>query len=96
MFPAIADGEVVEVQPHERHAIGDVILLNGDDGIRAHRVIKSTQDQVVTRGDSCCEIDAPDATTSIIGRVTRVITNHGQRTPHTVRTRLRQFLSRLR
>jgi phage repressor protein C with HTH and peptisase S24 domain len=96
MFPAIADGDLVEVHPHQSHAIGDVVLLDGDDGIRAHRVISATNHQIVTRGDSCREADASNTIDSVIGRVARVITKGGQRTPHTIRTRLRQFLSSLR
>ena len=94
MFPAIADGDVVEVHPNERHSTGDVILLDGAEGIRAHRVIQSTNNQIVTRGDSCSEADAAEKSDSIVGRVAVVITGAGRHSPHTFRTRLRKLFSR--
>jgi SOS-response transcriptional repressor LexA len=96
MFPAIADGDIVEVHPEGSHSAGDVVLLEGEDSIRVHRVMSSAGEQIVTRGDSCFESDAAGKSDSILGRVSAVITDTGRHAPHTLRTRLRQILSRLR
>lgn len=51
MFPAIADGDVVQV---EAGAVGrgEVALVETADGFRAHRVV-GMSNHVVTRGDCC-------------------------------------------
>lgn len=96
MFPAIADGDVVEVHPPTNQEVGDVILITGTDGIRAHRIVAANDERVVTQGDSCLESDIPSANDSIVGHVAAVVTETGTRAPHTLRTRLRRILSRLR
>jgi hypothetical protein len=96
MFPAIADGEVIEVDPLTELSEGDVVLLENGDGLRAHRIVAANGDQLITRGDSCCEPDAAGTTGSIFGRVTRVFSEKGGRSPHTLRTRVRQIFSRLK
>lgn len=95
MFPAIADGDVVEVSPQENNSTGDVILLSADERLLAHRIVDTQPTQLVTRGDSCLENDhIADAT--VLGRISTVLTTNGVRSPHTLRTRLRTFLSCLR
>ncbi len=95
MFPAIGDGDIIEVSPEEKKSTGDVVLLSGDERLIAHRIIDSQPNQVITRGDSCLEADYVESAT-VLGRVSSVITANGPRAPHTLRTRLRAFLSRLR
>jgi hypothetical protein len=96
MFPAIADGDVLEVSTIAPHRAGDVVLVESQDGIRAHRVISSNRERIVTRGDSCLEADAGANPSLVLGRVTRVLTSNRRRSPHTLRTRLRQLFSRVR
>ncbi len=96
MFPAIADGDVVEVSPSTDNSAGDVVLLEKNDGLIAHRVVTSSRDFILTRGDSCFEDDPPQSSASVLGRVTRVFTPAGPRSPHTLRTRIRQLFARFR
>jgi hypothetical protein len=96
MFPAIADGDVLEVSAIAPHRAGDVVLVQSQEGIRAHRVISSTRERIVTRGDSCLEADAGANTGSVFGVVTGILTSDGRRSPHTLRTRVRQLLVRVR
>jgi SOS-response transcriptional repressor LexA len=94
MFPAISDGEVVQVQPTLSSKPGDVVLLESADGLRAHRVIGSDAQSVITRGDACVEPDAVSHSSTVLGRVSSVVTKDGQRRPDTWRTRLRTILLR--
>ena len=96
MFPAVADGDLLEVHPSAIQQPGEVILVENIDGIRAHRLVSTNTNLVVTQGDSCHEPDRPASSDSILGRVAFVVTATGRRAPHTLRTRLRQVLSRLR
>lgn len=93
MFPAIADGDVVEVQPAQSHTKGDVLLIDNDDGLRVHRVVSSSERRIVTRGDSCDENDAPSETNESLGRVSQVFTRTGAHAPRTLRTRLQHLIS---
>jgi hypothetical protein len=96
MFPAVANGDVLEVHPSTTQQPGDVILIESIDGLRAHRIVSANSEQIVTQGDSCHEPDRPASSDSILGRVAVVVTATGRRAPHTLRTRLRQMLSRFR
>jgi hypothetical protein len=95
MFPAIADGDVVEVSPQEENSTGDVVLLAGDERILAHRIVGTGEAQIITRGDSCIENDRSE-NADVLGRVSAVVTTSGMRAPHTFRTRLRSFFCRFR
>lgn len=95
MFPAIADGETVEVVPDASPIPGDVILFATDDSLLAHRVVRASPTAIVTRGDACFETDRPAVVTTVLGRIASVITPSGPRAPHTWRTRLRRLSGRL-
>jgi len=62
MFPAIRDGETVQVDPGGTD--GDVALIETADGIRVHRVNPNG----TTRGDCCLETDGAGA---VLGRVVK-------------------------
>ncbi len=94
MFPAIADGDIVEVTP-QQGGTGDVVLLANDERLLAHRIVASEASHIVTRGDSCSEDDQA-ANPTVLGRISTVFTTNGPRAPHNLRTRLRTFLSRIR
>jgi len=67
MFPAIANGEVVQVNPLTLGSRrGEVVMTESVDGFRIHRVIPSRADTIDTRGDCCLEADAAGA---IVGSV---------------------------
>ena len=95
MFPAIADGDIVEVSPQESNSTGDVVLLSDHERILAHRIVETREDHIVTRGDSCIENDETEDA-AVLGRVSAIVTTSGPRAPHTFHTRLRTFFSRLR
>jgi len=57
MYPAIADGNVVQVEPAATPAArGDVVVVETNDGLRLHRVTRSSAN-LRTRGDCCVEHD---------------------------------------
>ena len=56
MYPAIRDGETVEVSPAASAKVGDVVLAETSDGLRVHRVSRNG-DAITTRGDCCFEHD---------------------------------------
>jgi hypothetical protein len=91
MFPAIADGDIVELEPVASTGRGEVVLIATKDGLRTHRIIDSAIDRVVTQGDACFQPDKPSDHTSIIGRVALVITNRRR----TLRSRLSTLLRRI-
>ncbi len=91
MFPAIKDGEVIELEPASTAVAGDVLLIESAKGLRVHRVINVSDGEVVTRGDSCIEDDTISSTAAILGRVTRVIGYIGSRRPQTLRAWLRRL-----
>jgi hypothetical protein len=95
MFPAIRDGETIQVDPARKSHDGDVMLVDSSDGIRVHRVVATDSATVVTRGDSCLEPDAATARSSIMGHASKVFSAEGERAPHTLRTRLRQWSRRI-
>ena len=88
MFPAIANGETVEVESRKVRR-GDVLLLETDDGLRVHRLQGPVDDKIVTRGDSCFESETAHAD-AVYGRVSTVIGPNGSRSPG----RLAQFVRR--
>jgi len=93
MFPAIADGEDLHVEPSLVAHAGDVVLADGEFGLRAHRVLSQTSGGIVTRGDSCIEDDAPGSRDSVLGSVSHVIAKGKRRRPHTLRSRILQIFS---
>jgi phage repressor protein C with HTH and peptisase S24 domain len=96
MFPAIADGDVVEISPEQHHGEGDVVMVDGDNGIRVHRVVSACDGYLITHGDSCMEPDAPVSSDAIVGRVSGVVADGKKRAPHTWRTRMRQIFGQIR
>jgi len=95
MFPAIADGDLVEVAPQTNNSTGDVVLISDDERLVAHRIVRADESNIITRGDSCLENDHTGDRT-VLGRISAVLTAHGPRAPHTLRTRLRTLFARLR
>lgn len=91
MFPAIADGDTVELEPAASTRRGEVILVATEDGLRTHRIINEAGGFVWTQGDACSQPDKPIDRGSIIGRVAHVITAR----PRTLRSRLRNLFRRI-
>jgi uncharacterized repeat protein (TIGR01451 family) len=78
MQPAVRDGEPIEVHPAPPEALrpGDILLTQGDDGFKAHRLVALGRDPSVflTRGDSGCGVD-PRGQGRILGKVIAVERN---------------------
>jgi len=66
MFPAIANGDVVQVDAGAVVQRDGVALVETTDGFRAHRVVRGGN-EVVTRGDCC--FDEDPHVTGVIGAV---------------------------
>ena len=75
MYPALADGDVVQVNASAIAQRGDVALVDTAEGLRAHRVIRSANG-IVTRGDCCFGEDPYSA--EMIGAVANA---HGDAIP---------------
>jgi hypothetical protein len=71
MRPLFAPGSTVRVLPAraEDVRVGDVVLVDVDGQLVAHRLIQARARRIVTRGDSMPEADAPLPATAIVGRV---------------------------
>ncbi len=74
MFPCLLPGDIVTV---ERRAIedfrpGDIAKYLRDGRLYAHRVIETRDGQLLTRGDSAAENDAPVSAGEIVGKVISV------------------------
>lgn len=80
MFPAICDGETVQVEPAAIRR-GDVLLVDSEDGFRVHRLQASPEGTLITRGDSCTEAEV-SSERAVLGRVSRVLGFHGPRSVH--------------
>jgi hypothetical protein len=96
MFPAIADGDTVEVFPGNART-GDVVLIDSARGPVAHRVVSWRKNEILTRGDSCDDNDDLHSRSAVLGKVVRVITPQGEhRAPDTLRRRLRNLVKLFR
>lgn len=71
MLPTIGDGDILYVRRAEAGEIdvGDVVLFNSSDGIKAHRIVGRRTDVFVTRGDAGIESDGEITRDQIIGKV---------------------------
>lgn len=90
MFPAILDGEAVQVDPGSARA-GDVLLVDTEDGLRVHRLRATDNGRVITQGDACFEPEVSHSS-ALLGRVSTIWRVDGAGRSH----RLARFLSRVR
>ncbi|HKO03094.1 MAG TPA: hypothetical protein VJW51_00005, partial [Candidatus Acidoferrales bacterium] len=78
MRPAIGDGENIEVSPAETEGLrpGDILLTQGDDGFKAHRLVGEggESSNFQTRGDASRGVDSRSRG-RIVGRVVSVERN---------------------
>jgi signal peptidase I len=79
MLPSIRPGDEIEVQPIPFHEIetGDVIAYRRGDRLFAHRVIGKDpgNNNLITRGDSLPQADAPVLESELLGSVAAVFRN---------------------
>ena len=71
MFPTILDGEIVQVRSAKatKLKVGDIVLFDSNDGLKAHRIINLTAESVLTRGDAGIDIDGEIRREQILGKV---------------------------
>jgi signal peptidase I len=71
MHPVIRSEDYLHVEPIGGGEIetGDVVLAFAERGLTAHRVIRSGDGLIVTRGDNALGADAPLRREAILGRV---------------------------
>jgi signal peptidase I len=71
MWPTIADGDLLYVHAadFEKLRVGDIVLLNGADGMKAHRIICRREDSFITRGDAGVEADGKVTREQVLGKV---------------------------
>jgi hypothetical protein len=79
MYPAIRDGEMVEVMPADVAEVrrGEVLLCRLGAGTVAHRVVRIRRTDaavtaIVLRGDAAFAADAPIGPADVIGKVVAV------------------------
>lgn len=70
MHPIIRADDYLHVEPVPAIRRGDVVLTIADRGLTAHRVIASTAEIVVTRGDNAPANDPPLDRRRVLGVVT--------------------------
>ena len=95
MYPAIADGELVQVEaPEADPQRGDVVMTECDSGIRVHRATQAGT-AIRTQGDCCFEEDG--ANSQLIGAV-KIVDNGGLRSvgPQRLGSKLRRWVACLR
>jgi hypothetical protein len=95
MYPAIADGDLVQIEAREgRPQRGDVVMTECDGGIRVHRITKAGT-EIRTQGDCCFEDDGKNA--QMIGAV-KIVDNGGLRSasPQRIGSKLRRWIARFR
>lgn len=72
MDPLVRSEDMLHVEPIAGAPIrpGDVVLVDADRGLTAHRVIEHRGETIVTRGDNAPAADDPVHVSRILGRVT--------------------------
>lgn len=95
MYPAIADGDVVQVNPPAGPAVrGEVVMVESSEGLRVHRVIRSGEN-MRTRGDCCFQSD--DNVQSVIGAASLAKGEISRPTPRqSLGTTIRRWIARWR
>jgi hypothetical protein len=74
MYPAIHDGDVVEIEPVSGKALcrGDIVLVVCPTGLKVHRIIKLDDGEVVTCGDASLDSELPMGLDHVLGRVCNI------------------------
>jgi hypothetical protein len=70
MWPAIADGELLRIEPlNSALKVGDIVLFRGEQGLKAHRIVRRRGARLVTQGDSSHEADGEVSYQQVLGLV---------------------------
>ncbi len=74
MLPALWPGDILVVRgAADAPAAGDVVLFLRDGRLFAHRVVRITQTELITRGDALADRDPPVRASEVLGLVVEVI-----------------------
>ena len=79
MHPFIREGDVLHVEPGQEVRLGDVVLVQVDRGLTAHRVVVLDGARIVTRGDNAGAPDSPLPRARVLG-VVAAVERGGKRT----------------
>lgn len=78
MEPAVERGSVVYVRSTGAYAAGDVVAFARDDAVVTHRIVATTSEGYVTKGDANAETDdRPVSERRIVGEVVGVVPAYG-------------------
>lgn len=79
MLPAIWPGDVLLVSPSDETSLntGKVVLFLRDGRLFAHRVVASSGEKLITRGDAVPDCDRPVSAAELIGVVAGIIRDDG-------------------
>ena len=71
MFPAIKDGEILQVEPVSVAGLkrGDIVLFRKGTEFKAHRIIRRSAGMFITRGDTGITEDAEVNADDVLGKV---------------------------
>ena len=71
MFPFLLPGDIVEIQKLALEELkpGNIIVFRRHTGWIAHRLIKTDDNKLITKGDSCLSLDAAINPNDFIGKV---------------------------
>ena len=76
MFPALKDGDLIDIQKKEKYIIGDIIVfLYEDTELLVHRLVAKSNGYYLFKGDNAFRIEKANAN-SIIGYVTHIYRNN--------------------
>jgi len=73
MNPTIQDGDILHVEPITASPrIGEIVLFSRNGEFKAHRLVRRSGNDFITRGDAGLEVDGIVAHTCVVGRVVAV------------------------
>jgi signal peptidase len=82
MLPALWPGDVLIVRAFSAApAVNDIVLFFRYGRLFAHRVVRNSGAELITRGDALSDLDPPLLASELLGVVTTVIRNGSRRLP---------------
>ena len=77
MSGTIEIGDAIIVKLQTEIQTGDIVVFEQDENLVTHRIIKITENNVITKGDANNTEDDPISRNNIIGKVVKIIPNIG-------------------
>lgn len=74
MWPALKEGYLIFIKsvPKEDLKIGDIIVYRNNLGFTIHRIVKLSEDELVTKGDANFQNDTPIKYEDVVGKTLTV------------------------